>query len=324
MLFVVKLIGKIIASGSLQPSHHAYFSEMSAKKNKRQLDDVASPEDIVASNLTIKGDLPLPKMTCWATWDEWREVKRCLFSANIPMGLKRVHTWRLRQHLPLSIDITANLLQLGQEAHGSDISRLAYAMTLVRMVNGLVDPCQTKLFAMSVSRLATQVGLPRCLVEVRHDATHKQLPSLPMLKYAAAEALAWLRENYWEEQEKRIGTGAESSMLALHRYKSAMESGEPKRATTQLKTLIGLDVMALQTELLPALATCICSTSNNSSSLSGPLIQEAHKIWDRALNFLQSQYTILVPSLILVLVQALARPPVQNTKIQTTFIIKYN
>jgi hypothetical protein len=41
---------------------------------------------------------------------------------------------------------------------------MGYAMALVRLVNGLVDPAQTKMFAMSVSRLAEHMGLPRVLV----------------------------------------------------------------------------------------------------------------------------------------------------------------
>ncbi len=40
-------------------------------------------------------------------------------------------------------------------------------------------------------------GLPRALVDVRHEATHNELPSLPLLRAAADSALAWLRDNYW-------------------------------------------------------------------------------------------------------------------------------
>ena len=57
----------------------------------------------------------------------------------------------------------------------------------VRMVNGLVDPSQTTLRARSVLHIATQLNLPRVLVDIRHEATHNKLPSLPLLDDAAVQ-----------------------------------------------------------------------------------------------------------------------------------------
>jgi len=55
------------------------------------------------------------------------------------------------------------------------------------MVNGLVDPLQVGAFARSIASIAVQLGLPSWLVELRHAATHEDLPSLELLREAARE-----------------------------------------------------------------------------------------------------------------------------------------
>ena len=47
-------------------------------------------------------------------------------------------------------------------------------------------------------------GLPRVLVDIRHEATHNELPSLALLRLAAGRALDWLRVNYWQAQADHI------------------------------------------------------------------------------------------------------------------------
>lgn len=46
--------------------------------------------------------------------------------------------------------------------------------------------------------IAKSVGLPATFVELRHQATHEQLPSLTKLRSAARKALAWVWEYYWQ------------------------------------------------------------------------------------------------------------------------------
>lgn len=65
------------------------------------------------------------------------------------------------------------------------------------MVNGLTDSLQKGKVAVSVAGLAQSAGLPRCLVDIRHEATHNELPSLPVLRVGAWQALAWLAVQYW-------------------------------------------------------------------------------------------------------------------------------
>ncbi|KAI0823105.1 Las1-like-domain-containing protein [Trametes gibbosa] len=65
--------------------------------------------------------------------------------------------------------------------------RMSYASAIIRLVNGLVDPLSTR----------GQLGLPAWFVELRHAATHEDLPSLEVLRDAAREAMTWLLHNYF-------------------------------------------------------------------------------------------------------------------------------
>lgn len=69
--------------------------------------------------------------------------------------------------------------------------------TCCRMVNGIADSQQKGRVASSVNSLAEAAGLSRLLVDVRHEATHNELPSLPTLQLAARQALDWLVQQYW-------------------------------------------------------------------------------------------------------------------------------
>lgn len=46
--------------------------------------------------------------------------------------------------------------------------------------------------------------MPRVLVDVRHEAAHNELPTLPLLRSAASHALTWLKGHYWDRQSEGI------------------------------------------------------------------------------------------------------------------------
>ncbi|KAI9445484.1 Las1-domain-containing protein [Lactarius indigo] len=75
--------------------------------------------------------------------------------------------------------------------------RQSYATAIIRLVNGLVDPLQLGTYARSISSIAAQIGLPGWLVELRHAATHEDLPSLELLRDGVKECLSWLLHNYF-------------------------------------------------------------------------------------------------------------------------------
>lgn len=65
-------------------------------------------------------------------------------------------------------------------------------------MTGLVD---TKIHGVrrTMFQRATDLGLPASFVELRHEATHREPPSLVVLRKAAQRSLEWLWDNYWAD-----------------------------------------------------------------------------------------------------------------------------
>ena len=101
--------------------------------------------------------------------------------------------WKAITTLPHALESTLALLaailqdDLCQSLSSTLSLRQSYATAIIRMVNGLVDPLQVGAYARSISSIAAQLGLPSWLVELRHAATHEDLPSLELLRDAARE-----------------------------------------------------------------------------------------------------------------------------------------
>lgn len=70
--------------------------------------------------------------------------------------------------------------------------------------------------------LAKTVGLPATFVELRHQSTHEQLPSLAQLRSAARRALEWIWDYYWKnlsnDQDDADLVGALTCEEAVKRY----------------------------------------------------------------------------------------------------------
>ncbi|CAH7665742.1 Las1-like-domain-containing protein [Phakopsora pachyrhizi] len=148
----------------------------------------------------------------WADSQEFIDVFQLLFNSsaesdqNLRIGLNHLYAWSIRfpSELPPAIESTHSLLRVLSSYHRSihqtdsiHQSRLALAMALIRFVNGLVDQLQTGLYARSLSQIANQIGLPLSFVQIRHRATHEDLPSHSILVDSAKMALDWLYNNYW-------------------------------------------------------------------------------------------------------------------------------
>lgn len=72
--------------------------------------------------------------------------------------------------------------------------------------------------AASIASLASTAGLPRALVDLRHQATHNELPSLAVLRSGAGMALHWLEESYWKQQSHCIVIGQSKINETLRAY----------------------------------------------------------------------------------------------------------
>ncbi|GAA5872576.1 hypothetical protein JCM1840_004841 [Sporobolomyces johnsonii] len=157
--------------------------------------------------------LLLPHRTAWSTPAEFLLVFRALFESDADPqrqleAISRIKVWQTRPSCPHAVESTANFLELilrdsatpaqsGGYRPSAHELRLGYSMAIIRFVNSLVDPLQTTYFARSIAALAAQLGLPLWFVELRHQATHEELPALPVLRDGARQALDWLYTHYW-------------------------------------------------------------------------------------------------------------------------------
>ncbi|KAJ2770633.1 rRNA-processing protein las1 [Coemansia nantahalensis] len=154
-----------------------------------------------------------PKIVPWASTAEYMGVADGLYSADADArrrGVAAVKAWRARGRVPAAVDATANLVEMmladQQRPAGVTVSwlRHMYAMALIRFVNSIVDLEQKGVYAQSMTTLASRIGMPVWLVELRHACTHEQIPSLTVLRSACAQAYHWLDSYYWRRQSRAL------------------------------------------------------------------------------------------------------------------------
>ncbi|KZP32371.1 Las1-domain-containing protein [Athelia psychrophila] len=152
--------------------------------------------------------MKLPHRVPWASTGELDQLCSWIFADEFDLeskknAVERLSAWRAITSLPHALESTLALLtvilqdNLPQSSSSALLLRQSYATALIRLVNGLVDPLQSGAYARSIASIAAQLGLPPWLVELRHAATHEDLPSLELLRDAARESMAWLLHNYF-------------------------------------------------------------------------------------------------------------------------------
>ncbi|KAL1738419.1 Las1-like protein, partial [Schizophyllum fasciatum] len=143
----------------------------------------------------------LPRRVPWASVGELEELCGWIYNDRSDVdahktALARIAAWRAITPLPHALESTAALLAIIVQDEATAASPLAlrhaYAAALIRLVNGLVDPLQSGVYARSIAAIAAQIGLPAWLVELRHAATHEDLPSLELLREGANQSMRWL------------------------------------------------------------------------------------------------------------------------------------
>ena len=86
---------------------------------------------------------------------------------------------------------------------------------IYRFVTGLLDSEQDAKHKVSMYIIAKQIGIPASFVELRHEATHGDLPSLVVLRKAAERSLRWLWNDYWKHLDVRTGNLDEDEIDAF-------------------------------------------------------------------------------------------------------------
>lgn len=177
---------------------------LSSKGLSQRLADTISPAPIMR----------LPRRVPWASVTELDQVCSWIYADEFDLDAKRLAMervsthctfpsglilanrnqlagWRATTSLPHAIESTHAILSAilqDSAAQGSSSYlslRQSYAAAIIRLVNGLVDPLQLGAYARSIGSIAAQLGLPAWLVELRHAATHEDLPSIELLRQAA-------------------------------------------------------------------------------------------------------------------------------------------
>lgn len=113
--------------------------------------------------------------------------------ADLTQCCLQLSAWRATTYLPHALESTLSILTaILQDAENENgrswlSVRQSYATAIIRLVNGLVDPLQQGSYARSIASIAAQLELPAWFVELRHAATHEDMPSLELLREAAKE-----------------------------------------------------------------------------------------------------------------------------------------
>jgi len=170
------------------------------------------------------------KLVPWSSWAEWRFVRDAIFSPypDPEAALRRIAAWRSRGCLPAPVEVTAALFEIrlrdpflqngvawNDKLESDEMLALLYSMAIIRLVNVFLESPHKKT-RHSISDLAETVGIPRILVDIRHESSHQAIPSLRLLHLAAIKAFDWLKCNYWDSQTKAIPDARLELSSVLH------------------------------------------------------------------------------------------------------------
>lgn len=158
------------------------------------------------------------KLVPWLSWDQWDNVRESLFSSSpdcVASALNTISGWRSRGCLPVVIEITASLIEIQHKdpffrlCPSSDALRsdemlaMLYCMAIMRLVNGVLEKTRKK-HEVSIAEAADAIGIPRMLIDIRHEGSHRDLPSIRLARLSSIKALEWLEAYYWEPQKKAV------------------------------------------------------------------------------------------------------------------------
>ncbi|XP_051981603.1 ribosomal biogenesis protein LAS1L [Xyrauchen texanus] len=144
----------------------------------------------------------------WMNKAEYDHVLEHLYSRDPALqkhALHRISAWKGRfgYNTPVAVESTADLvrcqvLDSTGQLEANDLV-LLYGMALVRFVN-LITERQQKKVAKPLRHLARNLNIPEWVVNLRHDLTHRKLPTLKWCRKGCGFVLDWLQQVYWSRQ----------------------------------------------------------------------------------------------------------------------------
>ncbi|KAL6286509.1 hypothetical protein ACE6H2_010899 [Prunus campanulata] len=258
------------------------------------------------------------KLVPWLSWDEWLFVDESLFSNSpnsVASALRRISAWRSRGCLPVVIEVTSSIIEIQQKdpyfrkdqsndaldncrgdqstdaSLSGEMLAMLYCMAIMRLVNGVVEKTRKKT-EVSIAVAADAIGIPRTLIDIRHEGSHRELPALEVVRSASVKALDWLKYYYWEPQKKAIPfhsnetAGIKTEIRSkfhelafclriknsphLCSSKVKEKRGSKKDLTKILKSLVGL-YSAFSSEVVSVLLEFLLKGINSSDSSELPV-----------------------------------------------------
>ncbi|XP_074537918.1 ribosomal biogenesis protein LAS1L [Halichoeres trimaculatus] len=160
-----------------------------------------------------KGSEKKRHVVAWVNKAEWDQVLEYLYSKDPALqryALQRISAWKARyaNSTPVAVECTGDLvrcqvLDRSGQLDGDDLV-LLYGAALVRFVNLITEKQQGKT-ARPLRRLAGNLNIPEWVVDLRHNFTHRKLPTLKWCRKGCKVVLDWLQQEYWSRQ---LGGGA--------------------------------------------------------------------------------------------------------------------
>ena len=207
------------------------------------------------------------KFVPWRNWNEWRDLYTLLYSENkdsVIQGTAKVSALASKGPIPTAIEVTASI----QKNLFVEKSAMGLSLSIIRFINGVVEPFKNINQNSPISTIGSQLGIPEYIVAIRHSATHGKLPSFEFATLAALQALQWLKENYWIPQLNQLFQIENDFKNAYIDY--IIKDEEPFEFMQQdLILSFGIDVLVHQ----------IMLNSNQSRETIGiPLMQKVAKL----------------------------------------------
>ncbi|CAJ1055127.1 ribosomal biogenesis protein LAS1L [Xyrichtys novacula] len=154
-------------------------------------------------------------VVAWVNKAEWDQVLEYLYSTDPGLqrfALQRISAWKARyaNSTPVAVECTAELvrcqvLDRSRQLDGDDLV-LLYGAALVRFVNLITEKQQGKT-ARPLRTIAGNLNIPEWVVDLRHNFTHRKLPTLKWCRKGCKVVLDWLQQEYWSRQLGGGGSG---------------------------------------------------------------------------------------------------------------------
>ncbi|CAN1250124.1 Ribosomal biogenesis protein LAS1L [Linum perenne] len=192
------------------------------------MEHINIPVDCVVDQVTTTSSSPSGyRLVPWLNWEEWECIRDSLFSDSphkVSFALRRISTWRSRGCLPVVIDVTAAIIEIQLKdplyrkdlphdaIHSEQMLAMLYCMAILRLVNCVIEKTRKKNES-SIAEAAGAIGIPRSLIDIRHEGSHRDLPALPLVRDSAAKAIDWLKWYYWEPQTVQIPSQRDGATL---------------------------------------------------------------------------------------------------------------